>query len=228
MKYKRLRINPKKQIGAKSNITIFIFVSFAAIFSLVILGYLKWSDYGSDSKVGVVGEQVKHAQEIVPTPPLHERMKKEVLSALPNGGEGLVHPEPVELYGRWYANVAPTGIAEFTFKTDSYELIYVDTPQSTLRRFSVGKYNYDPATGYLGLFPEYNALPPQQYKGIKYKVITSRNFQMVVLRKLGDPSVYFTSHERDLAGKNYHPIFLYGAYGKTPVLEFKPVVANQK
>jgi|GEM_PF-6865144 len=227
MKRRRLKIDPKKQIGAKSNTTLFIFVSFAAILSVVILGYLKLTDHGQDSIIGVVQEDLP-VNAVKPTPSLGEQMKQKVREAMPDDGANMVHPGAAELYGRWYTNIAPKGIAEFTFKPSGYELIYVDSPQSPLRKFSVGKYSYDPSTGYLGLFPDYNALPAQRFEGVRYKIITMRNYQMVVSRESDDSLLYMTAHERDLAGKNYHPLFLYEAYDNVPVLKFKPVVAVKK
>lgn len=227
MKHRRFKIDPKKQIGARSNTTLFIFVSFAAILSVAILGYLRLSDYGSNELIGVNKEK-ESVSAVVPTLPLQERLKQKVREALPDGGEGMVYPDAEALYGRWYTKIASEGIAEFTFTTSGYELIYVDSPQSPLRRFSVGKYSYDPSTGYLGLFPEYNAMPAQLYKGTHYKVLTTRNFQMIVSRNSDDSGLYMTAHERDLAGKNYHPIFLFDTYDKAPVLKFMPVSAVEK
>ena len=221
MKHIRFKADPKKQIGARSNTTLFIFVSFAAILSVVVLGYLKLTDHGGDALIGVGGDN----KQIVATPPLVDRLNQKVRAALPDGGDGMVHPRAAQLYGRWFTSISSDGIAEFTFKPSGYELIYVDSPQSPLRKFSVGKYNYDPNTGYLGLFPEYNAMPAQIHEGAAYKIITSRNFQMVVLQKPDDSGIYMTAHERDLAGKNYHPIFLIGDYNKAPVLKFMPVSA---
>jgi hypothetical protein len=227
MKHRRIKVDPKKQIGAKSNTTLFIFVSFAAILSIVILGYLKLSDNGSDTLIQVEKEKDR-VLDVVPTMSLKERIKQKVREELPNGGEGMVPPSTAELYGRWYTNIAPEGIAEFTFTTNGYELVYVDSPQSPLRKFSVGKYNYDPNTGDLGLFPEYNAMLAHPQRGADYKVMTTRNFQMVISQKSGDTTLYMTAHERDLAGKNYHPIFLFEAYDKVPVLKFIPVSTERK
>ncbi len=226
MKNKRFTVNPKKQVGARSNTPLFVFVSFAAILSVVILGYLKLSDRGGEALVSVTQEN--QVLTLKPTPSLEERMKEQVRNALPDGGQNMVPPGAAELYGRWFTNIGAYGIAEFTFKSDGYELVYTDSPQSKRRDFSKGKFSYDPNTGYLGLFPENKAVPSEHYKGIRYRTITTRNFQMVVLRKSGDSKLYMSAHERDLAGKNYHPLFMYEAYDNVPVLEFKPVVATKK
>ena len=225
MKNRRFKVNPKKQIGAKSNTTLFIFVSFAAILSVVILGYLKLTDHGGRALIGV--REKRPAQSVTPTPPLEERMKKQVREALPDGGRDLLPPQEATLYGRWYTHIPPEGIAEFTFKPGEYELVYVSNPRSTLRKYSKGRYNYDPKTGYMGLFPERGAKPSAQYDGVQYKIITMRNYQVVLSRKKGDPALYMRAHERDLAGKNYHPLFMYEAYDNVPVLEFMPVVARR-
>ncbi len=227
MKYKRLKVDPKKQIGAKSNTTLFIFVSFAAILSVIILGYLKLSDHGSGELIGVEKEK-QFAQNVVPTPPLTERLQQKVREALPDGGEGMTSPSAGQLLGRWFTNIAPGGIAEFTFTSKGYELIYVGSLQSPLRKYSVGKYNYNPRTGSLGLFPDYDAKPARPQKGARYKVMTMRNFQMIILQKPDEFGIYMTAHERDLAGKNYHPIFLMETHDKAPVMKFMPVSAAKK
>jgi hypothetical protein len=223
MKHKRFKIDPRKQIGAKSNTTLFIFVSFAAILSVVVLGYLKLSDHGGNEIIGVDKEKGVVTANVVPSLPIKERLKKKLSEALPDGGVGMIHPDARELLGRWYTSIGLDGIAEFTFTSKGYELVYVTSPQSPLRQFSVGKYSYDPATGFLGLFPEYDAKPARPQEGAAYRVLTSRNFQMVVLKKPDESSLFMTAHERDLAGKNYHPIFLMESHNKSPVLEFMPV-----
>ena len=85
MKNRRFKINPKKQIGSKSNTPLFIFVSFAAILSLAVLGYLKLSDHKGDAWIGVLKKERVGAFK--PTPPQQERLKQKVLAALPDGGK---------------------------------------------------------------------------------------------------------------------------------------------
>ncbi|MCK5374867.1 MAG: hypothetical protein KAJ40_06240 [Alphaproteobacteria bacterium] len=226
MKSRRFKINPRKQIRVKSNTTLFIFISFAAILSVVVLGYISFSDHGETAPI----DAVQKNSGVTPTLPIEERIKKQIRAKLPSDEDGMNHPDAVKLYGRWYTKIATEGIAEITFMSDGYELIYVDSPNSRVRKYSKGRYTYDSQTGYLGLFPQRDAQLSALYKNevLRYKVMTMRNYQMIVLQKPGESTFYMIAHERDLAGKNYHPLFMYEAYENVPVLEFEPVTVKKK
>ncbi len=57
MRYKLLRDNSKKRIREKTNITLFVFISFAAIFSVAIFCYLNFTNYGSDKTIALKKER---------------------------------------------------------------------------------------------------------------------------------------------------------------------------
>lgn len=230
MKNKRFKIDPRKQIGAKSNVPFFIFVAFAAILSALVLGYLRFSDYGSGAFIGIhrggkVLEGVPNDSAVLMPSPA-EQMKERIAKALPDDARGMVFPSSkTQIHGRWYTHIAPQGVVEVTFMPDSFEIIYVDSPDAKIRKYSKGQYSYDPQSGDLGLFPVRGTEPSEeyQYKGMRYEVLTMRNFQMRLLQKQGEAGFYMVAKERDLAGKNYHPLFFYEAYDGTPVFKFMPV-----
>ncbi|MFP4098193.1 MAG: hypothetical protein ACLFP8_03795 [Alphaproteobacteria bacterium] len=227
MKNKILKPKSKKQNAVRANIAFFVFLSFAAILSVVILEsiYLFYDSPGEPVDVyeiehSEVGEHTRAG--------LEQRMKEEIRSVLPEDYNNVYYPEERLLYGRWYTRIGQSGIAEFTFLPDSYELIYVHHPRSLLREYSKGRFDYDPETGLLGLFPLRNAQPSLQHEKIRYKIMTMRKYQMLLLKHHDKPTLYMVANERDLAGKNYHPLFMYESLDAVPVLAFEPVNLDRK
>lgn len=218
MKHKRFKQDPKKQIGAKSNTTLFIFITFAAILSVLILGYLRF--FGD----------VETVIEVAPKKQLRvaERMKNEIDDKLPQVRSEMFYPSEQAISGRWYSRIGSEGITEITFNGDEFELIYVSSAQSYVRKYSKGKFTYDQETGDLGLFPVKGEKPDANIKGVRYKILTMRRFHVMVSQKIGDPALYLVARERDVPGKNYHPLFLYDDFAGAPVLRFSPVAAAAK
>lgn len=218
MKNKRFKQDPKKQIGAKSNTTLFIFVTFAAILSVLILGYIRFFGNG-DVVIEVEQKSPLRVAQLI---------QNGIEEKLPQAQSDMFHPSEQAISGRWYSRVGSEGIAEITFTGDGFELVYVPTAQSFLRKYAKGKFTYDQETGLLGLLPVKGEKPNANIEGVKYKILTMRRFHMVVSQKTGDPALYLVARDRDIPGKNYHPLFLYDDYAGAPVLRFSPVTAVAK
>ena len=216
MRSKRVKKDTENQIGAKSNAAFFAFVTFAAIISVLILGYLRFSDTGQ----AVIEVQPQKQQESV-----KKKAQDGMQAKLPQAREEMFYPSANSIEGKWFSKIGEAGIAEITLDGENFELVYVQTPQDRLRRFSKGHYKYSALTGNLELFPKRGEAPSLQVKGVSYKILTMRNFQIIVLKKRDDTSIYFAAHEHDIPAKTYHPIFQYDDYAGAPVLEFRPVVA---
>ncbi len=219
MRVKRVKKSKKPPMSNKSSIAFFAFVSFAAITSVLIIGYLRFSD---DNK------------SILEVPTIHidstkDKIKKDIQSKLPAVRQEMFHPSENSLKGKWFAKIGKEGIAEITFDGNNFELVYMQSPRASLRKFSKGTYKYSALNGILELQPMRGAKPALQMQGVKYKILTMRKFKIVLLKKKDNPSLYFSAQEHDVIGKTYHPIFMYNDYSGAPVLEFMPVntsVAN--
>jgi len=213
MKIKRVKTDKKTQASEKSSATLFAFVAFAAITSVLILGYLRFSDSGK----AIVAVKTIHIDSA------KEKIKQEMQAKLPVIRKEMYHPSENSLKGRWFAKIGKEGIAEITLDGKNFELIYVQSPRSVTRKFSKGVYKYNTLSGVLELQPRRGEEPSLQSKGVRYKILTMRKFQIVILKKKDNPILYFSAQEHDVPAKTYHPIFLYDDYAGAPVLEFMPV-----
>ena len=228
MKTKRVRKDNPSKSNAKANAAFFAFVTFAAILSVAILGYLRFSDSGK-AVIGVETKNHRHkAQSTEPQLTTQEKITKGIDDKLPEARNSMAFPSAEEIKGKWYTSVGPSGIAEIDFSDDGYELVYVQSPQDRLRHFSKGIYTYNPSIGYLDLQPVRDAEPTVQSSAIDYKMITTRKYRMNVFNKDGDPALYIAAQDHDVIGKTYHPIFMYDDYAGAPVLRFKPLKAQEQ
>lgn len=219
MKSKRIKKDTQNQVGAKSNAAFFAFITFAAVISVLILGYLRFSDTGK-AVIEVEGKKsdVVRAQD---------KIKDGIQAKLPETRAEMFYPSANSIEGRWYAKIGESGIAEIDLDGENFELVYVQTPQDRIRKFSKGTYKYSALTGNLELSPK-GGETPREIKGVGYQILTMRNFKIQILKKKDDPKLYYTAHEYDVPGKTYHPIFLYDDYAGSPVLEFNPVVISSE
>tara|TARA_R110001592_G_scaffold3525_6_gene19813 strand:- start:9296 stop:9955 length:660 start_codon:yes stop_codon:yes gene_type:complete len=213
MKNRRVKRGSGSQIGTKFNAALFAFVAFAAVVSILILGYLRFSDVGN--AVIEVQPKNQHAAQKV--------AQDKIQAKLPETRAEMLHPSVDAIEGRWFSRIGKSGIAEITLGEGIFEIVYVEKPQDLLRKFSKGVYEYDAISGHLELYPKREAQPSLQMKGIRYKILTMRNYQMVVSQKKDDPALYFIAKERDIPGKLYHPLFVYDDFKGAPVLQFMPV-----
>lgn len=219
MKSKRIKKDTQSQVGAKSNAALFAFVTFAAVISVLILGYLRFSDTGK-AVIEVEGKKSAAVKA-------QDKIKDGIQAKLPETRAAMFHPSANSIEGKWFARIGKSGIAEIDLDGKNFELVYVQTPQDRIRKFSKGVYKYDAVTGYLELYPQ-RGETPDSMKGVTYKVLTMRNFQIVLSQKKGNPTLYFVANERDIPGKRYHPLFLQDDYAGSPVLEFNPVVTSSE
>lgn len=223
MKIKRVKKDNPSKSNAKANAAFFAFVTFAAIVSVAILGYLRFSDSGK-AVIGVETKNHRHkAQSTEPQLTTQEKITKDIDAKLPQARDAMSFPSAEMLKGKWYTSIGPSGIAEFDFDGETYELVYVQSPQDRLRHFSKGTYTYNPNVGYLDLQPVRDAQPTVQSSAIEYKILTTRKYRVNVFTKSGDPALYIAAQDHEVLGKTYHPIFIYDGYDGAPVLKFKPL-----
>ncbi len=177
------------------------------------MGYLRFSDSGK----AIVAVKTIHVDST------KGKIKQEMQTKLHVIRKEMYHPSANSLKGKWLTKIGQDGFAEITFDGNNFELIYSPSPHATLRKFSKGTYKYSALNGVIELTPKKGEKPSLQSKEIRYKILTMRKFQIVILKKRDDSTLYFSALDRDILGKRYHPIFMYNDYASTPVLEFIPL-----
>lgn len=230
MKNKLLKVDSEKQVGAKTNAAFFVFVAFAAICSVCILGYLRFSDSG-DAVIQVAPKPWQGATQENPSASTTEVAQKSlgvesVSNDLLKKDEEVLYPALNFIKGKWLTSIAETGIAELSLMDKEFELVYMASPNSAVQKYVKGTYEYDALTGHLGLYPQRDVKLSQPVEGVTYKVLTLRKYLMVVTYNKGERDIKLSAHERDIPGKSYHPLFVYNNLGRDPSLTFTPLLSK--
>lgn len=222
MKEKRLNPQGKNNIGSKTEGALFLAMSFFALLTLGLLGYLKFSgmDQPPVFDLVVVQEEVASQTDLTP-------MQEKMQAKLPAPRDVMVAPSRGALQGKWVSLFEHGGIVNLSFSGDKFEIIYMQSLKSAVRKYSRGSYQYNEETGKITLFPSKDAGMPALVAGVYYKILTMRHYDIFILKMVDDVSLYFVAPEAEIPQKNYYPLFSYADYDGAPVLQFFPMQIQQ-
>ncbi|MGH1404300.1 MAG: hypothetical protein ACRBDL_08650 [Alphaproteobacteria bacterium] len=207
----------------KTQGAVFLAIAFAALVSVAILLYVRFNHFGEGS--GDADSAITIESEVhIPT---QERIKRDIEAKLPGSQQDMVHPTLAEINGKWFATFKEHSIAEITIEDGQFELIYTQDPQGRARRYSRGKIKYTEKTGYIRLYPSKEAGAPKPIRGVTYKPLTMRYYDIQLFKKAGESDLYFIAPQYQVLTKRFHPLFLYADFSGAPVLQFSPVQLGQ-
>lgn len=130
------------------------------------------------------------------------------------------YPQFAQVKGSWKVSYGHAGIAVLTLDDGFFQLINTDDPTGARRRYSRGVAKYDPEKGRLHLIPSSEAGAPDPIKGVSYEILTMRDY-VFMLSADGANSLYIYAPQETIAGKNYHPLFMFADFNGAPVLKFE-------
>ena len=217
MKEEGLNLRRENKIGTKTEGALFLAMSFFALLTVGILGYLKYS--GMDGPPVLAANIVQ--EEIVPEV-TKTVMQMKIEEKLPAARDAMVIPTGNQLQGKWVSLFEHGGIVNLSFFGDGFEVIHMHSLKSAVRKYSRGTYKYDEATGKITLYPSKETAVPVPAAGVHYKILTMRHYDMFVSKLPDDVSLYFVAPEEKIVTKDYYPLFSYADFGGAPVLQFFP------
>lgn len=220
MKKKLIKKDVENAADAQWNIAIFMAISFAALLTLGIVLYLKFSPSVRDNKtvVSVESKVVDYQKQV----------QDKIQEKLPVPKEAMAFPSADVLKGTWVTKFSASGMATITMAGGLYEVVLAQNAKEALRQYSRGTYKYNAKDGKLELFPSQEYGEPKPVRGVYYKILTMRKFDVYVRQKQGDASLYFMAPENDVITKAVHPMFLYSDYVGAPVLRFDAMSSQSK
>ncbi len=207
----------------KTQGALFAAIAFAALLSVAILLYVKFSHFGEDAD-NVDAVQVIGGEAPMPT---QERIKQDIQAKLPIEKQDMVTPKLSEIRGKWFTTFNEHSIAEITIADGQFELIYTQDPQGRARRYSRGNIKYNEKNGYIRLYPSKEAGPPKPIRGVTYKVMTMRYYDIQLFKNPKEADLYFVAPQYQVLSKRFHPLFLHADFSGAPVLKFSPVQVGQ-
>ncbi len=125
---------------------------------------------------------------------------------LPSKGR-LARPKEGDLAGSWQADFGVSK-AFIQISKGAFELIYTDDPRGRNRRYSRGRYDYDPKTGVLILKPKGDLGKPSG-AGIIYNILTMRQYGVDVFKDKRSGALYWKPAAIEDHNDQTHPLFLY-------------------
>ena len=224
MKEERLTPQRKNKISTKTEGALFLAMSFFALLTVGILGYLKYSGMDQPpvlaSQVVVVKEEVAVKTALTP-------MQGKIQAKLPAARDMMVVPLKDALQGKWVSLFEHGGVVNLSISGDSFEIVHMQALDSAVRKYSRGSYSYDGRTGKITLYPSQDAGAPAPVQGVHHKILTMRPYDMFVSKMADDVSLYFIAPEEKIVTKDYYPLFSYADYDGAPVLQFFPMQVQQ-
>lgn len=170
----------------------------------------------SESRVSVSASQDAIEQAII-------RDKQVLAQKLPKNAQNMAHPAFSQLKGSWKVSFGSSGVSVLFLADNLFQLTVTTDPRGAVRQYSRGNVIYEQETGKLSLIPSTQVGIPAPAKGVTYKVLTLRAYDVYVSQEKGDPSLYFIAPQKDVAGKTYHPLFLQADYSGAPVLKWQRI-----
>ncbi|PCI55499.1 MAG: hypothetical protein COB36_07710 [Alphaproteobacteria bacterium] len=222
MKEERLNPQGENNIGSKTEGALFLAMSFFALLTLGILGYLKFSGMDQPPVFGsaVVQEDVVLQTALTP-------IQQNIAGKLPASRDVMVAPQKVALQGKWVSLFVHGGVVNLSFSDENFEIIYMKSSDSSVRKYSRGHYQYNEETGKITLYPSKDSGMPAPVADVYYKILTMRHYDIFILKMVDDVSLYFVAPEAEIPQKNYYPLFSYADYDGAPVLQFFPMQVQQ-
>jgi hypothetical protein len=120
----------------------------------------------------------------------------------------VIFPSKAAIEGKWALSV---GVAksEMTIVGDMFQIIAIQDEKGEVRRYTRGFYEYDEKTGKLTLKPDDRAGEPDAIKGVIYKMMTSRPFDIYVSKKKMTKELFWAPPQDMIESRQIHPLFYY-------------------
>lgn len=151
------------------------------------------------------------------------RDKQVLAQKLPKNSQDMTHPDFNEIKGSWKLSFGTSGVAVIFIADNFFQLTVTTDSKGAVRQYSRGKVSYQLDTGKLSLIPTNDVGKPDSVKGVTYQIFTMRPYDVFVSREKNDPLLYFIAPQSDVAGKTFHPLFLYADYAGAPVLKWQRI-----
>lgn len=203
--------------GAKNSGALFLAIAFAAFLSVAVLLYLRFRHMEY-----VEAKPVLIEQGIITPKSGKKLVNSRIQDKLPEGIDSMVVPSFPEFQGQWISFFDRGGFAEFNITGDLFEVVYMDKIQARTKKYSKGRVKYNARSGKLTLYPDQSFPAPIAARGVRYKILTTRIFEIFVKKPANEHTLYFMAPEYTVKSKSYHPLFLLADYGGAPVLMFSP------
>jgi len=210
LKNKILMPNHKKRKGEAASSAVFLAVALVALVIICVFVYVLL--FGRDQDMVVTPQAAPSEAMIKATAAINKK--------LPQEQEKMGSVDAGVFKGRWVSMMGQNKIAELVFAGDQFEIIYTADPQGRMRKYSRGRFTYNPKKGVLNLRPSRADGEPAPIRGVTYSVLTMRAFDVEVKRQNGDDALYFIAEKETVLSKRVHPLFLYADYTGAPVLKF--------
>lgn len=235
MKNKNHQVKPKEKIATTPNMAFFFAVGFAAFASVILFSYVYFTnnEHASQSVVKVNSARQVAAPQVaandVQTPGDAAVEETAVISdpVLPSPRSDMVAPAADLLQGFWVFQVHEKSVAELSISGDQYQLIYADQSEVPIRKFSRGSISYDEQSGRLTLRHDSAAGAPEPMRGVQYEILTTRIFDMDVLKAQEGDEIYLLAPQEHIASKSLHPLFLFANYNGPYILKLSPLEPKQ-
>ena len=120
----------------------------------------------------------------------------------------VIFPSKAAIQGKW-ALSAGVAKSEMTIVGDMFQIIAIQDEKGEVRRYTRGFYDYDEKTGKLTLKPDDRAGEPDAIKGVIYKMMTSRPFEIYVSKKMMTKELYWAPPQDMIESRQIHPLFYY-------------------
>lgn len=151
------------------------------------------------------------------------RDKQVLAQKLPKNVQNMSYPSFESIKGNWKISFGSSGVAVIFLADNLFQLTVTTDPKGAVRQYSRGNLVYEQSTGKLSLIPSTDVGAPDPVKGVTYKVLTMRPYDIYISQEKRDPSLYFIAPQKDVAGKTYHPLFLQADYSGAPVLKWQRI-----
>ncbi len=211
---KKLKTSEKTARDVKRNKILFMAIAFAVVITIGVMGYFKFTGKDKD---------VSHPIHVGATGSIDHRSQKGIDSKLPQNSAEMSIPSADAIKGKWFVAFGMASIAELVLDEQDFQIIYTNDPKGALRKYSIGKYNYDERSGKLTLYPSREMGEPDAVQGVFYTVLTMRNYDIYLKKKFDEADLYFIAPAYTVATKTFHPLFSYADFNGAPVLKFLPV-----
>lgn len=202
--------------GAKKQNTTGILAGIVIAIGLVALIFMM--DFGERKTENLPVEDKKKSAQ--PSSNL-KKARNQITEKLPESQKAYTAPSPEFLSGSWKTEFGKNGIAVLSMALESFQLIVTNNDSGRFRKFSRGTIKYNQERGILSLIPTREAGVPDPIKGVTYKILTMRAYDMQVAAYDGDPHLYLVALDKDLLAKTYHPLFKSADHTGAPVLRWE-------
>ncbi len=198
----------RKMTGDLIGVTV-LAVGVAAVIGVGYLAYARFGGGEQEQSDIAASEQQSEQQDAEPNEKVAAVRKSGKESTAPESlpsKRKLATPKEKELTGSWQADFGSTK-AFLQMSDGAFQLIYVTNDSGSLRKYARGRYTYDADQGALVLLPKRSSGKPVPVKGVRYKILTMRDYAILVFREKRSGALYWKPGSLEERDDHIHPLF---------------------